>query len=122
MSIKLNIYLLYWYFQQNHFLDVKNMLYTTYIGRTNCSPFYSCSHFKWVIEISAGYILMGRRERGCVLCTLEDGFYINKIWLMHVPNHSAVLTHGHAGQFPGGPMSIGAMLIYICCVQHIFNV
>jgi hypothetical protein len=34
LSIKLNIYLLYWYFQQNQCLNIKktkNMLYTTYI-------------------------------------------------------------------------------------------
>jgi hypothetical protein len=29
--------------------------------------------------------------------------------------YSAVLTHGHAGKLPGGPM-----LIYVCCVQHVF--
>ena len=31
MSIKLNIYLLYWYVQQNQCLNIKNMLYTIYI-------------------------------------------------------------------------------------------
>ena len=30
MLIKLKIYLLYWYFQQNQCLNIKNMLYTTY--------------------------------------------------------------------------------------------
>ena len=29
--------------------------------------------------------------------------------------YSAILTHGHAGKLPGGPM-----LIYVCCVQHVF--
>jgi len=33
---------------------------------------------------------------------------------------SAVLVHGHAGQLPGGPTSFGAMLIYVCCVLHVF--
>jgi hypothetical protein len=33
----------------------------------------------------------------------------------HLSLTSAVLTHGNAGQLPGGPM-----LIYVCCVWHVF--
>ena len=35
---------------------------------------------------------------------------------------SAVLTHGHAGQFVARePHKYrGPMLIYVCCVQHVF--
>jgi len=31
IAIKLSIYLLYWYFQQNQCLNIENMLYTAYI-------------------------------------------------------------------------------------------
>ena len=33
---------------------------------------------------------------------------------------SAVLTHGYTGQLPGAPRTHGHMLIYVCCVQHVF--
>jgi len=35
---------------------------------------------------------------------------------------SAVYTHGHVGQLPGAHEHRGAMLIYVCCVQHVFDV
>ena len=36
---------------------------------------------------------------------------------------SAVLTHGHVGQLPAGPHEHrDPMLIYVCCIQHVFNV
>jgi hypothetical protein len=36
---------------------------------------------------------------------------------------SAVLTFEHVGQLPRGSTSIGGpMLIYECCVRHVFNV
>ena len=33
---------------------------------------------------------------------------------------SAVLAHGHVGQLPGDPQAQAPMLIYICCVRHVF--
>ena len=35
---------------------------------------------------------------------------------------SAVLTHGHAGEWPGGAHKYrGPVRIYVCCVQHVFK-
>ena len=34
---------------------------------------------------------------------------------------SAVLTHGHAGEWPGGPTNIGTPCESVCCVQHVFK-
>ena len=42
----------------------------------------------------------------------------NKIDRHDIAN--AVLTLGHIGQLPGGSTIIGAMLIYACCVRHVF--
>ena len=63
-------------------------------------------------------------ENRCMLYVTQYGrtyklltIHVYYTWPIMV---SAILTHGHTGQFPGVPTNTGAMLIYVCCVQHVF--
>ena len=76
---------------------------------------------EYIIPVKMLYIQMHRIDYDFYMCIIAHGLLF-AMWLKNCSYGitSAVLTHGLAGQLPVVPRSQGPMLIYECCVQHVF--